>query len=76
MPDEHVPSDEALREELVAYLDGELDGPASRAVEERLASEPRPPHPARSGADMESVGRLDAPRRTSNSRARRWKWRS
>jgi anti-sigma factor RsiW len=34
------PVDPALREELVAYLDGELDSQQSRRIEERLANEP------------------------------------
>lgn len=40
MPDPHQP-DAALREELVAYLDGELPPEEARAVEERLSRDER-----------------------------------
>ena len=41
MPDPSGQHDAALREELVAYLDGELDASRSRRIEERLADEPQ-----------------------------------
>lgn len=37
---QHEPAESLLREQLVAYLDGELDAAASREIEHRLASEP------------------------------------
>ena len=41
MPDEFTNMEHSLEEQLVAYLDGELDAEASRRVEELLATDPR-----------------------------------
>ena len=41
MSDPHDQLDPAIQEQLVAYLDGELDADASRRVEEWLANDPR-----------------------------------
>jgi hypothetical protein len=41
LPDDPSQDDAGLREELVAYLDGELEASRSRRLEERLANEPR-----------------------------------
>lgn len=41
MPDELTNMEHSLEEQLVAYLDGELDAEASRRVEELLATDPR-----------------------------------
>ena len=40
MPDNPVNDDAQLREELVAYLDGELSAEQSRQIEQRAAAEP------------------------------------
>jgi hypothetical protein len=40
IPNEPADGDLALREELVAYLDGELDAEGRRHIEDRLAAEP------------------------------------
>ena len=50
MPEEPVEIDASLEEELVAYLDGELDADAGRRIEELLASDTRV---------RELLGRLD-----------------
>jgi anti-sigma factor RsiW len=54
--------DPALREELVAYLDGELDAPASRRIEELLAGDPNV-RSALQGLDRtwQILDQLDAP---------------
>jgi anti-sigma factor RsiW len=39
--DELRPLSDEERSELIAYLDGELDGPATRAMEAKLSREPR-----------------------------------
>ncbi len=40
MSEEPDSADQPLEEELVAYLDGELDAEASRGIEDRLAADP------------------------------------
>jgi hypothetical protein len=41
MPEEPVHVNDELRQQLVAYLDGELDAGASQQIEERLATDPQ-----------------------------------
>ena len=59
MSDDSTHSAASLDEQLVAYLDGELDAEGRRRIEEIACLRcPGPPPPATDGADVGSPGRV------------------